>query len=137
MQFKLERFIAAQKITYEVALGELRAGKKRSHWMWFIFPQIAGLGTSETARLYAISGLVEARAYLDHPLLGARLVECTEAMLSHSDHSAHDILGSPDDMKFHSCMTLFSVVDGNSALFQSAIHRFYDGKIDDETLARL
>ncbi|WP_454892368.1 DUF1810 domain-containing protein [Agrobacterium vacciniicorymbosi] len=137
MQFKLERFIAAQKITYEVALGELQAGKKRSHWMWFIFPQIAGLGTSETARLYAISGLVEARAYLDHPLLGARLVECTEAMLSHSDHSAHDILGSPDDMKFHSCMTLFSAVSETDVLFERAIHRFYDGKRDEETMSRL
>lgn len=137
MQFDLDRFIAAQEALYEIALAELRAGKKRSHWMWFIFPQIAGLGRSETARFYAISGQAEAAAYLDNDLLGSRLLECTEAMLSHSDRSAHAILGSPDDMKFRSCMTLFSAVGGPGSIFEKTIQRFYGGEADEETIARL
>lgn len=137
MQFNLQRFIDAQHHIYEQALSELRAGRKSSHWMWFIFPQIAGLGRSETARFYAISNRAEARAYLDHPVLGARLLECTAAMLSHADLTAHEILGSPDDLKFHSSMTLFSAISGAGTSFQQALHQFYDGKRDEETIARL
>src|ERR1700753_2225748 len=104
----LDRFVDAQDGGYERALGELRAGRKTSHWMWFVFPQIKGLGFSAMARRYAIASLEEARAYLDHPILGDRLRDCTELVLLHRDSSARQIFGSPDDLKFHSSMTLFA-----------------------------
>src|SRR5262249_25167657 len=106
--FNLERFVTAQAQVYATALAELRQGAKQSHWMWFIFPQLRGLGRSSTARFYCITSLDEARAYLAHPTLGLRLDECTEAVLAIRDQSLHAIFGSPDDMKFRSCMTLFS-----------------------------
>ncbi|HAU77958.1 MAG TPA: DUF1810 domain-containing protein [Agrobacterium sp.] len=137
MKFNLERFVTAQQNIYEVALSELQAGLKRSHWMWFIFPQLRGLGRSETARFYAISGRAEAEAYLTHPVLGPRLVECTTAMLWHTDLSAHDILGSPDDLKFRSSMTLFGAVAGRDLPFQAALDRFYAGVRDESTLRLL
>ncbi|MDH1269563.1 DUF1810 domain-containing protein [Rhizobium pusense] len=137
MKFNLERFVTAQQNIYEVALSELQAGLKRSHWMWFIFPQLRGLGRSETARFYAISGRAEAEAYLTHPVLGPRLVECTTAMLWHTDLSAHDILGSPDDLKFRSSMTLFGAVAGRDLSFQAALDRFYAGVRDESTLRLL
>ncbi|MGP4670126.1 DUF1810 domain-containing protein [Agrobacterium pusense] len=137
MKFNLERFVTAQQNIYEVALSELRAGLKRSHWMWFIFPQLRGLGRSETARFYAISGRAEAEAYLTHRMLGPRLVECTTAMLQHTDLSAHDILGSPDDLKFRSSMTLFGAVAGRDSPFQATLDMFYAGARDESTLRLL
>jgi len=137
MKFNLDRFVTAQQNIYEVALSELRAGLKRSHWMWFIFPQLRGLGRSETARFYAISGRAEAEAYLTHPMLGPRLVECTTAMLRHTDLSAHDILGSPDDLKFRSSMTLFGAVAERDLPFQAALDMFYAGVRDESTLRLL
>lgn len=134
MRFNLERFVTAQQNIYEVALSELRAGLKRSHWMWFIFPQLRGLGRSETARFYAISGRAEAEAYLTHPMLGPRLVECTTAMVQHTDLSAHDILGSPDDLKFRSSMTLFGAVAERDSPFLAALDMFYAGAHDESTL---
>ncbi|UHS58845.1 DUF1810 domain-containing protein (plasmid) [Agrobacterium vaccinii] len=137
MEFDLARFIKAQQDTYAKALQELSDGQKRSHWMWFIFPQIHGLGRSETARFYAISGRSEAEAYLKHPVLGARLEECTRAMLSHPSLSAHDILGSPDDLKFRSSMTLFGIAAQSGSSFETALHVFYGSKGDQATLAAL
>lgn len=137
MCFDLERFVRAQQTNFDTALNELGAGRKQSHWMWFIFPQMHGLGHSDTARFYAISGRGEAEAYLAHPLLGSRLKECTRAMLDHANLSARDILGSPDDLKFRSSMTLFSDIAGQNSLFQAALLQFYNGVHDQETLRRL
>jgi uncharacterized protein (DUF1810 family) len=140
-QGSLRRFIEAQAPVYAQALEELRQGAKRSHWMWYIFPQVSGLGHSPTARLYAIADRAEAKAYLAHPLLGSRLVESTLAMLMHADKSAHAILGSPDDLKFRSSITLFDAVseaDGKKGSpFRQALLTFYDGMPDEATLARL
>ncbi|WP_210104205.1 DUF1810 domain-containing protein [Neorhizobium galegae] len=137
----LRRFIEAQAPVYAEALEELRHGAKRSHWMWFIFPQIAGLGHSPTARFYAIADRKEAQAYLAHPLLGSRLIECTQAMLMHSDKTANAILGSPDDLKFRSSMTLFDAVSEaeteKGSPFGQALLTFYDGRPDEATLTRL
>lgn len=133
----LARFLAAQQPIYAQALEELRDGHKRSHWMWFIFPQIAGLSHSAMAERYAISSRAEAEAYLAHPVLGARLRECTAAMLSHRQTSAHAILGSPDDLKFCSSMTLFAAVSQAGSSFEQALQQFCGGKRDDATLARL
>ena len=119
----LQRFHAAQEGVYPRALGEIRAGDKRSHWMWFVFPQIAGLGSSPTARLYAITGRDEARAYLDDPVLGARLRECAGAVLAH-DHQMFDF---PDDLKLRSSMTLFAQVADDPAAFEEVLAKFYGG----------
>lgn len=137
MGFDLARFIKAQQDTYAKALQELSDGQKRSHWMWFIFPQIHGFGRSEIARFYAISGRSEAEAYLNHPVLGARLEECTRAMLSHARLSAPEILGSPDDLKFQSSMTLFGIAAQSGSSFETALHVFYGGEGDRATLAAL
>ncbi|MGV1873004.1 DUF1810 domain-containing protein [Agrobacterium rosae] len=137
MEFDLARFVTAQHDLYSIALHELRAGRKQSHWMWFIFPQIRGLSRSDTARFYAISGRSEAEAYLRHPILGTRLEECTHAMLSHPDLSAHDILGFPDDLKFHSSMTLFGAIAQGGSSFKAALQMFYEGEGDQATLAAL
>jgi uncharacterized protein (DUF1810 family) len=133
----LERFVSAQASVYDRVVAELRAGKKRSHWMWFIFPQIEGLGSSPMAQRYAIRSRREAEAYLAHPLLGHRLIECTELMLGHSDKSAHDILHSPDDLKFRSCMTLFASVSEKGSPFERALQVFHAGERDPKTIARL
>lgn len=133
----LERFTAAQAGVIEQALAELRAGRKRSHWMWFVFPQLRGLGSSAMADRYGVASLQEARAYLAHPELGARLRECVAAMLQVPDRSAHDILGSPDDLKFRSCLTLFQRAAPQDALFGEALARFYGGAPDPRTLALL
>lgn len=130
----LERFVAAQQGVYRDALDELRRGRKRSHWMWFVFPQIAGLGTSPTARFYAIASAGEARAYLDHPLLGPRLRECAAALLAHGDESAEAILGPVDAMKLRSSMTLFEAVADDPALFAALLDRFFDGARDSVSL---
>jgi uncharacterized protein (DUF1810 family) len=132
---ELERFVAAQDGVYETARAELEAGSKRTHWMWFIFPQLAGLGSSPTARHYAIDGLGEARAYLSHPVLGARLRECAEIILK-ADKSAEQILGYPDDLKLRSSMTLFARAADEPAIFERVLDHFYDGP-DERTLALL
>ena len=135
--FDLERFVSAQEESYARALAELKHGRKASHWMWFIFPQIAGLGSSPMARFYAIASAEEARAYLDHPLLGPRLRAATEAMLAHRGERAEDILGSVDALKFRSSMTLFDAVARGPEPFASALTFFHAGKKDQATLALL
>ena len=124
----------AQQRTYEAALAEIRGGRKRSHWMWYVFPQIAGLGLSETSRRYAIRDTAEARAYLAHPLLGPRLVECFEAALGVDGRTAHEIFGSPDDLKFRSCATLFACVAPQGSVFQRALYKYFGGEGDPRTL---
>lgn len=132
----LERFVTAQEGVYPRALAELRAGAKRSHWMWFVFPQIAGLGSSATARTYAIRDAAEARAYLAHPVLGPRLIEATAAIVA-ARGSAEAILGGVDAMKLGSSMTLFASVADDPAPFDAALARFFGGERDAATLARL
>jgi uncharacterized protein (DUF1810 family) len=136
--YHLERFVTAQDAggTYQRALAELRAGRKASHWMWFIFPQVAGLGLSAMAQRYAISGLPEARAYLGHPVLGPRLRECTEAVAA-VDSTADRILGPVDAMKLRSCMTLFAAAGPEEPGFAEVLTRYFDGQPDQATLARL
>lgn len=133
----LERFVIAQKDTYAAALSELRAGWKQGHWMWFIFPQIAGLGYSSTAQFYAIQSIDEAAAYQAHPVLGPRLIECCEALLLHPDRSARDILGSPDDLKLRSSATLFAQVQPPHPVFGKILSTFYSGHPDTRTLELL
>lgn len=128
----IERFVEAQNGVYERAFGEVVAGLKRSHWMWFVFPQIAGLGSSSIAQRYAIADLAEARAYLAHPVLGSRLRECAEALLKH-DRTAEEIFGFPDDLKLRSSMTLFARAAADPALFEQVIEHFYEGP-DQRTL---
>ena len=132
--YRLERFVDAQDGVFSRALDELRAGRKTSHWMWFVFPQVAGLGSSPMAQRYAIGSLAEARAYLEHPVLGPRLVSCAEALLSHSDRTALEILGSPDDVKLRSSMTLFVLVAGPDSVFQRVLDAFFDGEVDTRTV---
>jgi uncharacterized protein (DUF1810 family) len=133
----LQRFIEAQASVYARALAELKAGKKQSHWMWFIFPQIAGLGHSAMAQMYAIRDLVEARAYLAHPVLGARLRECTQAVLDIDGKTAHAIFGSPDDLKFRSSMTLFTLAAPDDRLFEAALAKYFGGEADKASLELL
>jgi uncharacterized protein (DUF1810 family) len=123
----LERFVRAQDDVYDQARAELAAGSKRSHWMWFVFPQIAGLGSSPTARAFAIRDLAEARAYLAHPVLGPRLTECAQTLLGVEGRTATQILGHPDDLKLRSSMTLFAEAATDPALFRQVLDRFYDG----------
>ena len=132
----LRRFVEAQAESYPDALAELRAGRKRTHWMWFVLPQIAGLGHSVMAQRYAIASRAEAEAYLAHDILGPRLRTCTGAVLAVPDLSANAIFGSPDDVKFRSCMTLFDAVSPND-VFDQALARFYGGQRDPATLERL
>jgi uncharacterized protein (DUF1810 family) len=134
---ELARFLTAQAGTYARALAELRAGRKQGHWMWFIFPQLAGLGHSFTARHYAIRDADEARAYLQHPVLGPRLVECTEAVNALRTLSASAIFGYPDVLKFRSSMTLFAVTGNAPAPFERALERYFNGEPDAVTLALL
>lgn len=134
-QYNLQRFLDAQRNDYEAALAEIKNGKKRTHWMWYIFPQIQGLGFSETSRYYAISGLDEAKAYLEHPVLGKRLTEIAEALIETPGDDAFRIFGSPDDLKLRSSMTLFASVSGSSSVFQQVLDKFFDGKADDKTSA--
>ena len=131
---RLERFIDAQAPVYAQALGELRAGQKQSHWMWFIFPQIMGLGQSPMSRAYAIQSLDEARAYLAHPLLGARLRECGQALMNLGNKSADSIFGSIDAMKLRSCLTLFAEADPQEVLFYNLLEKYFDGDADEATL---
>lgn len=128
------RFLNAQEPIYADVLQELRAGDKASHWMWFIFPQLRELGRSPTARFYGLENLVQARQYLNHPVLGARLKECTQLVMQHHDKSALEILHHPDNLKFRSCMTLFMLADPNEPLFSSALDTFFKGDADDMTI---
>jgi uncharacterized protein (DUF1810 family) len=132
--FDLERFVDAQQGVYEAALAELRAGRKRSHWMWFIFPQVAGLGQSDMARRYAIRSADEAAAYLAHPVLGERLRECATAVLGHGDEAIGDIFPHPDDLKFHSSMTLFARAVADNGEFLAALTKYYGAREDAKTL---
>ena len=133
----LDRFVRAQERDYAQALAELKAGRKRTHWIWYILPQLRDLGRSPMAREYGIEGRGEAAAYLAHPVLGPRLVSCVHAILGHADRSAVEILGEVDAMKFRSCLTLFHVVARGEACFANALQVFYDGKPDAETLRLL
>ena len=135
--YHLERFVKAQAKVYSRVLEELRRGHKTSHWMWFIFPQIQGLGFSVMAREYAISSLAEARAYLQHPLLGPRLRECVQLILDVTGKTIHGILGSPDDLKFRSCMTLFLKAAPEDPLFAAALTQYCAGEQDSRTLDAL
>lgn len=130
----LDRFLDAQEDVYPQVLEELRAGRKRSHWMWFVFPQFDGLGASATSRRYAIRGLDEARAYLRHPVLGARLAECTRAVLDLRGLSATQVFGSPDDRKFRSSMTLFELVSDPDSPFATALEKYFSGERDVRTI---
>lgn len=133
--YNLKRFLDAQKELYDIALQEIKAGAKYSHWMWFIFPQIAGLGSSYTAQKFAISSVEEAKAYMAHPVLGARLLECSEAILALSADVCPDFLGYIDALKLCSSMTLFALATPEHAVFQAVIDKFYDGKADAKTIA--
>ena len=135
--FHLQRFVDAQSSVYPQVHAELTAGSKRSHWMWFIFPQIAGLGTSPTARHFAIRSMDEATAFLAHPVLGPRLRECTTLVLAHPSRSASAIFPFPDDLKFHSSLTLFAAADPDTPLFRTALSTFFAGERDEATLSRL
>lgn len=135
--FDLNRFIEAQQPVYKQVLAELPQGRKTSHWMWFVFPQIQGLGRSAMAERFAISSLEEARAYLDHPVLGSRLRECTRLVCDVPGKTIREILGSPDDMKFRSCMTLFAHAGPAFQEFEVALRRFFGGEPDPLTLERL
>jgi len=136
-EFDLQRFVTAQQPIYAQALAELRAGRKRSHWMWFVFPQLAGLGRSPTAQYFSISGRAEAIAYLDHPLLGPRLCECTSAVLAVSGRRRVEIFGFPDELKFRSSMTLFAAVAEPGSVFEQALACLCDGEPDPRTLELL
>jgi uncharacterized protein (DUF1810 family) len=133
----LQRLLDAQEPVLADVRAELRRGQKDSHWMWFVFPQLRGLGASATARRYAIASREEALAYLAHPLLGARLRECTQLALAHAGLGASERFGYPDDLKFRSCMTLFAAVAPGEQIFAEALQRFFAGAPDDATLARL
>ena len=135
--FDLQRFVDTQAPLYEQVLRELRAGRKQSHWMWFVFPQIAGLGYSPMAVRYAISGREEAAAYDAHPVLGARLRECTALVNQVEGRTAHQIFGSPDDLKFRSCMTLFSLCAADPRIYQDSLDRYFEGAGDPLTIDRL
>ena len=135
--FDLARFLAAQAPVLEVVLEELRAGEKQAHWMWFVFPQLAGLGESPMARRYALHSLEEARAYLFHPVLGPRLCECTRLVLRQAPRPITDVFAFPDSAKFHSSMTLFLRASTPGSIFRRALDVFFDGRPDPATLARL
>lgn len=130
----LKRFIDAQQTSYKTAFTEIKNGRKRSHWMWFIFPQIQGLGFSETSRFYGIKDIEEAEEYLKHPILGNRLVEISNALLGLQLNNANQIFGSPDDMKLKSCMTLFAALPDTNPVFQLVLKKFFDGTKDNKTL---
>jgi uncharacterized protein (DUF1810 family) len=134
---RLDRFVDAQAPIYDQALTELRAGQKQSHWMWFVFPQIASLGQSATSRAYAIQSLDEARAYLAHPVLGVRYRECCQAVMNVRGKSARDIFGTPDDLKFCSSLTLFAEAAPDEVLFYNLLEKYYDGDADEATLELL
>ena len=130
----LDRFLEAQERMYEIALKEIRNGEKESHWMWYIFPQLRGLGKSQMAYAYGINGIEEAKAYIEHPVLSARLIEICEALLEHKNGDIEDILGDIDAMKLRSSMTLFAFISEKNSVFFQVLECFYDGKMDEYTL---
>jgi uncharacterized protein (DUF1810 family) len=132
--YALERFVRAQAADYDQALAEIRRGRKQSHWMWYVFPQFEGLGISETSRHYAVKSLAEARAFLTHPVLGPRLLECAEAVLGVDGRTATDIFGYPDNMKLQSCATLFASVSTADSVFHRLMEKYFDGEADARTL---
>ncbi len=132
--YDLNRFVRAQVDDYEQALAEIRNGRKRTHWMWYIFPQFDGLAFSSTSRHYSIKSIEEAEAYLDHSLLGARLLECAEAVVAREGRSATEIFGSPDDLKLKSCATLFACVSPSGSVFERLLAKYYQGERDNKTL---
>jgi uncharacterized protein (DUF1810 family) len=136
-RYELKRFVEAQDGVYEQACAELRAGRKRTHWMWFVFPQIRGLGSSPTAVRFAISGMEEARAYLEHPMLGSRLRECTGIVVGVEGRSVEQIFGYPDDLKFHSSITLFAKAAAEAGVFGEALEKYFGGEMDRGTLERI
>ena len=133
-KYNLSRFLEAQMVTYEGAMLELARGRKESHWIWYIFPQIEGLGRSDTAKLYSIKSLEEGRAYLEHPVLGPRLVEACEILLSLKEASMDEVMGFPDDLKLLSSMTLFEVVSDSNSIFTKMIEFYYEGRRDKASL---
>ena len=135
--FDLSRFLKAHETDYERALSEIRGGQKRTHWMWYIFPQIEGLAFSSMSRHYAIKSLAEAHAYLTHPVLGARLLACAEAVVAVEGRSSAEIFGSRDDLKLRSCATLFASVSPAGSVFERILEKYYDGVRDDKTLQLL
>lgn len=135
--YNLERFIDAQSADYTTALEEIRGGKKQSHWMWYIFPQVLGLGYTSTSVQYSIKDLKEATAYLQHEVLGKRLIEISKALLALKTRDAYEVFGSPDDLKLRSSMTLFSLVPGADKVFQSVLDKFFHGNKDEKTLQLL
>lgn len=130
----LKRFVDAQARDYHIALTEIRGGQKRSHWMWYIFPQVAGLGYSEMAKRFAIKDLPEATAYLEHPVLGPRLMEISHALLQLPGNNATAVMGSPDDLKLRSSMTLFSLVPGADPVFEAVLNKYFNGEKDKATM---
>lgn len=136
-RYDLQRFVDAQEPVYAQVLAELGRGRKSSHWMWFIFPQLRGLGSSPMAQLYGISGREEAAAYAGHTILGVRLRECTRLVLNVEDRTAHEIFGSPDDLKFRSSMTLFSLTANEPDVYLEALEKYFGGEKDPLTVARL
>jgi uncharacterized protein (DUF1810 family) len=134
-EHNLNRFIEAQNRDYPQALAEMRNGRKRSHWIWYIFPQIHGLGFSSTSEYYAIRSLDEAKDYLQHPVLGSRLIEITKAVLAHNGKTANQIMGSPDDLKLKSCMTLFNLLENTNPVFQEVLDNYFNGMQDQKTIA--
>jgi len=133
----LDRFLKAQESTYRQAFAEIEAGRKKSHWIWYIFPQLAGLGFSENSKYYGITDLAEAEHFLQHPVLGSRLIDVSNVLLKHSTNDAHKIFGSPDDMKVKSCMTLFSLIPGSDGVFDKVLDKFFNGAKDQKTLRLL
>lgn len=132
--YDLNRFVQAQEETYEQALSEVRRGRKRTHWMWFILPQFAGLGFSSTSVHYSIKSVAEAEAYLEHPVLGPRLIRCVEATLALEGLTAHQVFGTPDDLKLRSCATLFAHVSPRGSVFERLLQKYFSGQRDEATL---
>lgn len=132
--YDLERFYEAQEYDYETALSEIRNGRKESHWMWYIFPQVSGLGRSTMAEYYAIRSREEAKAYIEDPVLGKRLIEISQALLQVDSDDAEEVMGWPDNLKLRSCMTLFAEVAPEQPVFRSVLEKFYDGEMDGKTL---
>ena len=134
MSERLERFLSAQKDYYEIALHEIQSGQKRSHWMWFIFPQIAGLGFSETARYYAIRDMDEAKEFIEDDTLGSNLIEISQALLQLTSNDAEEVMGWPDDMKLRSSMTLFALAKPECEVFGKVLDKFFEGEMDQKTI---
>lgn len=135
MKYNLQRFISAQEHSYKTALSEIRNGEKVSHWIWYIFPQLKGLGHSQRSKYYGIKNIDEAKNYLAHPILGARLLEITEALLNLNENNPLKVMGSPDDLKLKSCMTLFAYISEDGSIFHQVLEKYFDRNQDESTLS--